>query len=308
MSTRAMEGSSHGTAIPVYVISFGPEAASRLSLELTGLFDVHWVSAIDGRETDTRTCPSLDAERAKHRHGRALSEAEVGCLLSHRKVYGAMQTNAACVALVCEDDAVLLASPETVRALADSMRTDEPAIIVLASRSQSLVERSNAPVGVNGGHLFDFRYVPLQAVAYLVNQRAAELALCRPADGPADWPGWASAVHFQGFYPWPFRESGRPSTIGATPRETLTSRVLSVFWLRYFMSPRRYSSLSEFLYREWMPRMESSAWRRGSRSRAFANDGPWLPSLVLEPFAASLCRVIRRRAAASVRSTASPSW
>lgn len=290
--------------ITAYVISFDGTAVERLKHSLDGTnMRVERVPAIDGRALNGSHSYALDARRSRKRLGRPLTPSEMGCVLSHRLAYERLLESEADIALVCEDDAELVVEARILLELQDALVQDSPTIMLLASRSQSFIDVKSGFTRVASCNAFHFKYVPLQAVAYFINRAAAEIALSKSVDGPADWPSWASAVSFRGAYPWPFRESGRASTVGDTPSETRWAKWASVSGARYLSAMDSYASLSEFLYRDWLPRLEARKWRRGRQRRLWGDDGPWVGEGLLE-ICSPAVSLMRRRSGDSVQSEA----
>jgi hypothetical protein len=283
--------------ICAYQIAFDRSLTDALRTDLQEVdVAVSWVPAVDGRLVEPNSCRDYDQAATRMRLGRDLSPTEFGCLQSHRAAYRAFLDSGASVALVCEDDAVLVSAPSVLANLGRKTVGADPRIVVLASRSQSFVAGPRRVTKTHGGTLFQFRYVPMQTVAYLINRPAAEMALAGRTDGPADWPSWASSINFMGFYPWPFRETTRPSTVGPTEIEARARRISSVTMMSYLVARNAYGSFCEFLYREWLPRVESRVWRSGGRPRAFGDDGPWMSAFGVQEVGLVLADWSRRGA------------
>lgn len=165
--------------------------------------------------TDGRTLPSREARRLSARlrffllNGRRLQPPELGCALSHRRVYEMMAASGISRALVLEDDAVI-DGPRLAAALKDFETVDpaEPRIHLLAARYREQIPAEGVH-RIQGPAAF--------ATAYLITAAAA--ARIREANTPvfalADaWPVWETygvKVYWQ--TPFAVSESGASSQI-----------------------------------------------------------------------------------------------
>lgn len=96
--------------IPIFVISL-PDAQERRAkitalLNKTGL-SFTFVDAIDGRSFDMTTQPAYDRQRRLRFFGRDMTGGELGCTLSHKKIYEMMVDQNIPEALIFEDDILL---------------------------------------------------------------------------------------------------------------------------------------------------------------------------------------------------------
>lgn len=69
--------------------------------------DFEFSDAIDGRGFDVQTHPNYKAKKRLRCYGKHLNGGEIGCLLSHRKVYQYMIDKNLSQALIFEDDVIL---------------------------------------------------------------------------------------------------------------------------------------------------------------------------------------------------------
>ncbi len=95
--------------IPVFVINM-PKSEKRREIAAKRLkeanLDYHFIEAVDGKLLDFNH-PHYDRNKRLRYFGRDLLLAEIGCLLSHRKVYQKMVEDNVEKALIFEDDVVL---------------------------------------------------------------------------------------------------------------------------------------------------------------------------------------------------------
>lgn len=96
-------------ALPVFVINMPKSTQRRQSAEIrlkaAGL-DFRFIDGVDGSKLDFNH-PHYDRKKRLRYFGRDLLLAEIGCLLSHRKVYEEMIEKNIEKALILEDDVIL---------------------------------------------------------------------------------------------------------------------------------------------------------------------------------------------------------
>lgn len=96
--------------IPVFVISL-PEAYDRRA-RIEKIFadlnlDFEFIDAVDGRQFDVINHPLYNANKRLAFYGRHLNGGEIGCLLSHKKIYQKIVDENIEHALIFEDDVIL---------------------------------------------------------------------------------------------------------------------------------------------------------------------------------------------------------
>ena len=96
--------------IPVFVISL-PEAYDRRA-RIEQIFadlnlDFEFIDAVDGRQFDVINHPLYDKNKRLAFYGRHLNGGEIGCLMSHKKIYQKIVDEKISHALVFEDDVIL---------------------------------------------------------------------------------------------------------------------------------------------------------------------------------------------------------
>lgn len=166
--------------VPAFVISLASSADRRekIAARLGQLcMEFEFVDGIDLRGADISGHPDYDSARRRLYFGCDLQPGELGCLLSHRKVYQIMVSRGIPHALVLEDDAGLEDDlPDVLRALVSSpvewdliRFLDKKKVYRKKCRLIGMIddthELSRLPTNSGG------------AYGYLINQRAASRLL-----------------------------------------------------------------------------------------------------------------------------------
>jgi GR25 family glycosyltransferase involved in LPS biosynthesis len=261
LNTRA---SVEGTFVTTFVISLGPEPRNVNllgQLEGQGLSPIV-VPAVDGRSWKKPFDNSLvDFKRFKAIVGREPTGPEIGCALSHMECARLATSFGARFALVMEEDAIvgsdLIPAINVIEEL--SQNSQVPIVLQLFSPTTSVLKRGTLlPVGHNNDVVGQFFTPPSATVAYLMNQAAIEnFASKATVESVADWPPFASAFTFLGYFPSPVTHSDYGTTIDASRRlvSDRTKRTNRIFFvcrnylgLFYFRRVREHSeSLGGFL-------------------------------------------------------------
>lgn len=131
--------------------------------------DVEFLKAIDGRLlTEEERCARFDYARSKKLYGRTLNAGEVGCALSHRKVYQTLLDENRDYALVLEDDISIKRDLNTLdlASVDRILRTKRPRVLMLSGDYCFYRKRPFIRI-----------YSAVGAYAYLINRAAARLIL-----------------------------------------------------------------------------------------------------------------------------------
>ena len=96
--------------LPVFIVSL-PEATDRRAriakiMDDLGL-EFEFVDAVDGRKFDVVNHPLYNAPRRLRAFGKHLTGGDLGCILSHKKIYQRMVDENISAALIFEDDVLL---------------------------------------------------------------------------------------------------------------------------------------------------------------------------------------------------------
>jgi GR25 family glycosyltransferase involved in LPS biosynthesis len=193
------------------------------------------------------------------RIGRTLSCGEIGCALSHRRVYQQIVDQRLAAAFVLEDDAVI--DPQ-FRHFYDHSAEISTDIDLLSLHAGYGFVSVRAHYHVSGFSLHRARSNITGTVGYFIRPRAAKIFL---ATGPkittvADWPSDHRKIRHYLVVPMPINHSGTDSTL-ATGREPLQgaaewsgSRILAIFlaitFIKYVVMPSRYYGFVNYCDRE----------------------------------------------------------
>lgn len=101
---------SNKIKIPIFIISL-PEAEDRRS-RIAKIFadmglDFEFIDAVDGRQFDVLNHPLYDAPKRLAFFGKHLTGGDLGCILSHKKIYQKIIDENIQKALIFEDDVIL---------------------------------------------------------------------------------------------------------------------------------------------------------------------------------------------------------
>jgi glycosyl transferase family 25 len=176
-------------SIPIYVLSLVDAASRREAVRREfarhGLnFD--FIDAIDGRRmSNTELEYHYDRVRNARNFKRPLSQGEIACVLGHRAIWRKVSEGSAPVALVCEDDLLLLpACIDFLRSAARHKAAFEHALVKLDSPA-----RAGKVVGrLAGVDLVLTSRLPGRTTSYLLGRDAATalLAQTRKVSRPID--------------------------------------------------------------------------------------------------------------------------
>lgn len=191
-----------------------------------------WLEGVNGRALDAPTRDRVYSEpRAIGEGGRPLSPGEIGCALSHQKIYQRMLEQDLPLVLVLEDDAALdadfAARLDEICAEVDWQTVD----LLLLSHIQKYTAWGARPVATNRQLVKPL--VAYNGNGYLLTRRGAErlLAQLRPVYQPADcWNHLRQlgVLQMRGIVPYLINHSplAENSLIGAELREPPTVPVV----------------------------------------------------------------------------------
>lgn len=175
----------------IFVINLEKDAARRRAisaqLEALGL-EYEIVPAVYGASlTDAERARLYDDRKAKLQRARSLVPAEIGCALSHLKVYRTIIERGMDCALILEDDVnVPSALPAFLDEFAQRVETTQPSVWLLSPAAGD--ESVPSPVAIGGSH----RLLPYRSgyytSSYIVTGSAARalLAELHPVADVAD--------------------------------------------------------------------------------------------------------------------------
>ncbi len=263
------------TIPPVFVISLpGSPRRARIRQRLEK-WPGEWsfVDAIDGAALPPE---SLDAVYSKtaalSRTGRLLAPGEIGCALSHRKVYGEILARDLDRAIVLEDDAVL---GETFFVFP----FDDPGVkfdVISFYTGNGLIRRRAAKV-LGAVTLHRAENWVHNTVGYLVSREGAR-KLYKASSiirSVADWPIYPDHLAFYVATPFPVTHEAGPSAIEelrqpllADPKKSrhrLLARLMDgnlgyvtiPLFLKYFLYRRYYDGPYNYFWREIAPEVKA---------------------------------------------------
>ena len=143
--------------------------------------DIEFMKAIDGRIlTEEERHSGFDYDESVNLYGRNLNAGEIGCALSHRKVYKLLLDSDRSYALVLEDDIKILRNLNSLDLKGiDSLLNDgEPRVMMLSGDYGYYKKQPIARL-----------YSAVGAYAYIINKAAASLimAINPPCSVADDW-------------------------------------------------------------------------------------------------------------------------
>ena len=226
--------------LPIFVISLaraeGRRAAMRARLDKLG---AHYeiVDAVDGATLTAADYGDniLRRDKFRRKFGREILDGEIGCYLSHYRLWQRMVAEKIPSALVLEDD---VDWDEDMLAVADDIDNLDWAwgVVLLSARRGKIAGRVLAPVGDNRQLLLCDRRVPT-AAGYVISQMGAWALLqhCREITAPVDisygeW--WSSEIPFYAVMP-PLVRQVEPVSLLKTSRHKkapLSDRIAASLW------------------------------------------------------------------------------
>ena len=150
-------------------------------LEPYSFLDVEFIKAIDGRLLSEKERQTLfDYGKSRKLYGRTLNAGEVGCALSHRKVYERLLQENAPYALVVEDDISIQRDLNLIdfRKINTVLSSSRPRALMLSG--DYCYYRKKPVIRI---------YSAVGAYAYIINKAAAKLILTKvhPCCVADDW-------------------------------------------------------------------------------------------------------------------------
>ena len=165
--------------IPTYVINLETSVDRKLYMEnLLSTFDfldITFIKAIDGRTIPEQILSKLfDTSLAFQRYGRELSQAEIGCTLSHHKCYRKLLESKNNYAFIVEDDITLVQDFKKITEFIHLINIDTPRVLLFSGdywyyKSYKIDERYSLKKVCDA----------VGTYAYAINATAAKLILER---------------------------------------------------------------------------------------------------------------------------------
>lgn len=163
-----------------FVISL-PEATDRQDIMRAHLgahgVEFEFIEAVDGRQFDPATHPAHDTLKRRLFFGRDLLGAEIGCLLSHKKIYQKIVDEQIPLALIFEDDVEL--KDNFMSILEASLRHIDRYDILRFINKPKLIKKPHKKLIAldDTHHIIQTHGVPGGAYAYLITLDGAKKML-----------------------------------------------------------------------------------------------------------------------------------
>jgi glycosyl transferase family 25 len=182
-----MTACSRLRSLPIFVINLERDAERRRHMEavLRGLgLEAEFVAAVDGRTLNDADRAAYDADRALRVYGVAMMDSELGCYLSHYRLYARMVREGLETALILEDDVEI--SQDLPAVLEDLLASPDRGWLVVrleSLRGHVREPRSTKFLGTRvaelprGAGLYRLGTHVLGAGAYLIRRDGAERLL-----------------------------------------------------------------------------------------------------------------------------------
>jgi len=170
----------HSALPPVFIINL-PRHAERRQIMKTRLQEIgltyEFIDGVDGKTLSPDDLISYDRQKRLRYFGRDLQPGEIGCLLSHRKIFQKMVDEQLSHAVILEDDVIFEAEfPAVLQAL---LTTPVPWDVIRFLGSEKIYARGCRKIAPLAGHyqLARLPTAPGGAHGYLMSQKAAQVML-----------------------------------------------------------------------------------------------------------------------------------
>lgn len=166
--------------IPVFVISLKEAHQRRQRMEkILGelSLDFTFIDAIDGRDFNMADHQNYDGQKRRRYFGRDLGGGELGCTLSHKKIFQMMLDQNIERALILEDDIIFY--DNFMNALEDVLNTKTPYDMVRFFGALKVLKHKNYQICPlpKGGNLSRLCATPGGTYAYIMTKKGAEKLL-----------------------------------------------------------------------------------------------------------------------------------
>lgn len=233
--------------LKTYVINLEKSTVRRQYMQdlLSGFefLDLEFVKAIDGRSlSDEALHTRFDFKKSRALYGKTMNAGEVGCVLSHRKVYQTLLDSEDPYALVLEDDISVvrdlnLLDLEAIDKIANS---DRPRSILLSGDYSYFKRKPVVRVYAANG-----------AYAYIINREAAKriLSINAPCNLADDWKFYKrKGVKLFAVYPYMIDANTNMELLGSDVKQDIWSIDRSKMSLKEVFI-QAYTSIIERLFR-----------------------------------------------------------
>lgn len=188
-----------------------------------------FVDAVDGRTLQQDLNAVYDEARALRTCGRRLSPPELGCALSHRRVYEIIARESVDTALVLEDDACFAAELARFPFWSLGSGFDIINLYTVSGlvRSRPHARRAGVALHRAAGRVDN-------TVAYVISAAGAAklLAATQPIRSVADWPLPPERLDFYVAFPFPVQHPDSGSLIEGERERALSAQRATDRWAR----------------------------------------------------------------------------
>ncbi len=195
------------------------------------------LDAVYGKKlTHEETTKLFDTDTAFKRYGRELNAGEIGCTLSHFKIYNTLKKSEEPYALVLEDDITVIREFSIIEKMAKHLPNHEPWVLFLSADYWFLNRKI-----VNEEFSIAKVYDAVGTYAYIINQAGAELILSKnrkPSNVADNWSLYRrQGLNLYAAYPYmidanieSFESSIEQSTFGENRRQMPLSMLIPAYW------------------------------------------------------------------------------
>ncbi len=167
---------------PIYIINMVKDVDRKNSMidRLNKLnIDAEFIEAVDGRKmTEAEISNIYDSKKRKRYFGRDLTKGEIGCLLSHRKIYSKMVDENIDIAVILEDDVIF--EPDFKEALEAICSSNIKWDVIRFLGSEKIYKRGCRKITNLGNTRYKFARLPTTpggAHGYIITLKAAKVML-----------------------------------------------------------------------------------------------------------------------------------
>ncbi len=229
---------------PIFVVSLAraKERREKMRERLNALgLQYEIIDAVDGATLNpAEYAHNLRQEKFRRKFGREMTPGEIGCYLSHYRLWERIVAEQISCALVLEDDA--FPGDDFAAVVADVVLLDfRWDVVHLAAHRPELVEVAFRGLAGRGYVFGRFKRRLVWAHAYLINLAGAKklLNICREISEPIDhaWGHWWwTGLAFHCVAPELARQAGANSTIGGNRNPNAgkaADRIIGAIWRRW---------------------------------------------------------------------------
>ncbi len=167
---------------PIFIINMPKDKERRSAMQerLDNLeMEGHFIEAVNGREmSDEQIEAVYDSAKRKRYFGRDMTKGEVGCLLSHRKIYEKMVSENIDSAIILEDDVIF--EEDFKKALSGIINSPMKWEVIRFLGSKKIYKRGCRKITKVGDSRYQFARLPTApggAHGYLLTLKSAKIMI-----------------------------------------------------------------------------------------------------------------------------------